>query len=221
MSKNYWINPLPLNDNCKKFGYFIGRRTVSRAKILYDLWHNYQDQCLFSVMHSCSVPPWVQPSQGISLETLVEWVDLSLQKNFSDWFANCPVSSIDGHSDRDQYVKNPTTNLDLLQYYNQFAVEIVAETYTLGNTFFPTEKTIRPIMAAKPMLIYGPKNFLARLRQLGFKTYESCWDESYDQLEGPARWQAMQLILSQIKFSSCAHDIALYNRETLAKIIQL
>lgn len=196
MCKNYWIEPVPTSTHAKLIGYFVGRRTVSRAVILYELWKNHRDLCLLSLMKTDAPDPWIQPSAGFNLETWQDWMTHTEFQNFCDWFANCPVKSIDDHSVRDQYKQDHNTNLDLLAFYDQFQIELVAETYTRGNTFFPTEKTVRPIMAAKPFIVYGPRNFLSRLRDLGFETYGNCWDESYDLLEGPARWAAIQKLLS-------------------------
>ena len=76
-------------------------------------------------------------------------------------------------------------------------------------------------MAEKPILVYGPRNFLARLRDLyGFRTYSDHWDESYDDLEGAARWRAMwramQDISSEILDGVC--EIARYNRSILEEM---
>jgi hypothetical protein len=106
---------------------------------------------------------------------------------------------------------------------------MVCESYTIGDTFFPTEKTIRPISAGKPMLVYGPKNFLARLRALGFQTYGNCWSENYDQQEGPERWKAIQQIITELinlndfqraQLLDQAQNIAIYNRRHLAELIK-
>jgi hypothetical protein len=77
-------------------------------------------------------------------------------------------------------------------------------------------------MAAKPFLVYGPKNFLARLQDLGFKTYNNYWDESYDKLEGPQRWQAMQLVIDDIIKNNkqvVGQGVALHNRLRLWDMI--
>ena len=46
--------------------------------------------------------------------------------------------------------------------------------------------------------LYGPKNFLANLREQGFKTWSDIWDESYDEYEGIERWDRMKPIINQI-----------------------
>ena len=98
----------------------------------------------------------------------------------------------------------------------------------MGNTFFPTEKTIRPVMAAKPMLVYGPRYFLARLRTMGFQTYNDLWDESYDFYQGSKRWRMIQEVMQSINTKTPeehqqmlvrAHEIALHNRRHLHDIV--
>jgi hypothetical protein len=115
-------------------------------------------------------------------------------------------------------------NRSMLEHYHKFSIELVCETYTLGNTFFPTEKTVRPIMGTKPWLIHGAPGYINNLKLMGFQSFNALWDESYDQLEGSARWQAMQKIIDTLtKLNSVslrmlleqAHQIALFNRQVL------
>ena len=108
------------------------------------------------------------------------------------------IWSIDNLAVHDQYTGQLDTNANLLNFYHKFQIELVAETCCLGETFFPTEKTIRPIVGRRPVLIFGPQNFLSNLKQLGFQTYSQCWDESYDNLEGQRRWQAMLEVIQHI-----------------------
>jgi hypothetical protein len=99
---------------------------------------------------------------------------------------------------RDQFSGDHNTNASLLRWYPSFDIELVAETYCHGDTFFVTEKTVRPIVAGKSVIIYGPQNFLARLRDLGFQTWHHIWDETYDQLTGPKRWHAMRMVIDDL-----------------------
>ena len=70
-------------------------------------------------------------------------------------------------------------------------VEIVCETCYNGNTFFPTEKTWRPILLETPFIVQGPQWYLHRLRDLGFQTFDRWWDEGYT--EDPANWQNTEI----------------------------
>jgi len=71
----------------------------------------------------------------------------------------------------------------------------VAETWTVGNTFSPTEKTVRPMLLKKPFIAFSSKNYLCHLRQLGFMTFNNFWNEEYDGYEGRERYiRILQLI---------------------------
>jgi len=77
----------------------------------------------------------------------------------------------------------------LLDFYPDIFVDIVAETFTSGTTFYPTEKTFRPMLLKKPFVIMGSVNNLIYLRQMGFKTFGDFWSEDYDGLARRGRYQ--------------------------------
>ena len=230
MVRDYWQSEISSEQlqYQKLFGLFIGRMSLSRAVILYQA---YGDNVFTSLMNHIQPLPWKQtPIDCRNLENLSDWVSPNDQYKMFSWYDQKPVTSVDNKSVRDQFV-TPTsysdTNASLLQHYHNFAVEIVCETYTLGDTFFPTEKTIRPIMAAKPIIVYAPRYYLARLRSMGFRTYGTIWDESYDLYQGPARWHLMQKSMrtliecgraDQHRMLTQAKEIAMYNRQYLSKI---
>jgi hypothetical protein len=201
--------------DAKQFGFFVGRKTLSRMKIMKDLWDTMPEQCFFSLMKSRTGISQMSP--GMDLES--EWVDLSCRAGFQKWIKNPPISSVDDQWIHNQYQLGHNTNRDLLNHYPKFKIEIVAETYCLGECFFPTEKTVRPIVGGKPMLIYGPKHFLRRLRELGFRTWGDHWDESYDRLEGPDRWHAMFRVIKEIS-DEPNPDIVRHNHDNLSRLIQ-
>ena len=217
--KGFWQPAPEVDIDAKLFGYFIGRRTISRSYILFDLYHCFKDKFLFSAMNAAGPGPWITPPEGVNLEKIPEWMDQAQFDKFYAWFNACPIGSIDNHRSGDQYDPNQNTHRDLLQHYNRFRIELVAETYTIGDTFFATEKTYRPIMACRPILVYGPRHFLSRLRDKGFETWSSCWDESYDSLEGPARWQAIRALLPTIEYTDLCGEIAVKNRELLRRLV--
>jgi hypothetical protein len=70
-------------------------------------------------------------------------------------------------------------------------------------------------------LIYAAPGYIQHLKRMGFCSFDSLWNESYDQLEGPARWSAMKTVIQSLidldatKLNSVleqAHAIALHNR---------
>jgi len=86
----------------------------------------------------------------------------------------------------------------LKSHYTKFLIEIVAETWTEGKTFAPTEKTTRPINFKKPFIVYGSRDYLCYLRQMGFKTFNDFWDEEYDGYEGIERFKRILLLINSL-----------------------
>jgi len=66
--------------------------------------------------------------------------------------------------------------------YNQTYYSIVAETTTANNYNHYSEKVAKPIVAGRPFVAFAGQNYLSNLRHLGFKTFESVIDQSYDSI---------------------------------------
>jgi hypothetical protein len=67
-----------------------------------------------------------------------------------------------------------------------------------AKSVFFTEKTAKPIIARRLFVMFAGQGYLARLQQLGFRTFDSIIDESYDQESDPVRRWGMacdQLLL--------------------------
>jgi hypothetical protein len=236
MSHLYKIDPVAHTHNSERlFGLFMGRGTITRNVILYQVCQQWADQFLISRLKSYTpegtrVPePWnIRNFSGWKmLESLDDWIPIDQHEQMIEWFRTTEFTSIDNRTVRDQFgdpANHGIHNRSMLEHYYKFSIELVCETYTLGNTFFPTEKTVRPIMGTKPWLIYGPVGYINNLKLAGFKSFDSLWDESYDQLEGPARWIAIQKIINTLTklnpvslhmLLEQAHQIALFNRQQL------
>jgi hypothetical protein len=193
MSGHYQTSVPCIDPTVAKFGFFVGRHTPMRNQMVNDVVDHYSEHFILSVMKSrFNANPWTDHARDIS--------------------------SIDDTFVSDQYSGKIDTNLSLLTHYTKFQIELVAETMCCGETFFPTEKTIRPLLAGRPFLLFGPVNFLTNLKKLGFQTYNLCWDESYDQLEGNERWTAIKKNINNIidyYDIDLAQKIAQHNQEHL------
>jgi hypothetical protein len=196
LSGHYYTEAFDIDSCSTKFGFFTGRHTDQRDQIAQDIVAQYRPHFVISIMKTVYNPsPWHESVQSIC--------------------------SIDNMFVRDQYTGNVDTNLSLLKFYNQFQIELIAETMCAGITFFPTEKTFRPISGRRPFLAFGPIHFLNNLRGLGFKTYGECWDESYDQYQGQDRWNKIKTVIEHI--IRCGYDVKLatdiadFNRQHLTQ----
>jgi hypothetical protein len=64
--------------------------------------------------------------------------------------------------------------------YKKMLVEVVAETNTLGNGFYITEKTMRPMLFGRIFVTIATSGFEQKLKELGFDIFDDLVDKSYD-----------------------------------------
>ena len=78
------------------------------------------------------------------------------------------------------------------EIYNQTQYSAMVET-TIHNDFAMfSEKEAKPIIAKRPFVIFGSMRHLEAFRSLGFKTFDSVIDESYDLIEDKEeRWSSV------------------------------
>lgn len=86
----------------------------------------------------------------------------------------------------------------LTNFYKSILIDLVVESHVKGQTFFPTEKTIRPMLLKKPFITFGSRDFLAYLRQMGFRTFADFWNEDYDGYEQGDRLKKIYLTIDNI-----------------------
>lgn len=98
--------------------------------------------------------------------------------------------------------------------YNSTDVEVVLETLFDDARLMLTEKILRPIALGQPFILMATHGSLQYLKDYGFQTFNSVFDESYDEIEDPfTRMQAVVKLMIQI---SAWTDDERYN-----KMIQL
>jgi hypothetical protein len=164
----------------KKFLCFYHRPTAARIGIASYIHENY---CLESHIHF-SIGTSENELLHYELDKLLHWNFRSIE-TAGRFIKKLPLilgttslyTAFNGYD-----YKDPLTNL-----YQDIFVDIVVESHVAGDTFFPTEKTIRPILLKKPFIMFASKNYLCYLRQMGFRTFSDFWDEDYDGYEGKDR----------------------------------
>lgn len=127
-----------------------------------------------------------------------------------------------------QSISGRELEVDDTNLYKSTYFSLVAETEFFDRwNSRTTEKILKPIQQYHPFVLLGPHHGLQNLRNLGFKTFDSVWDESYDN-EPSASKRMMKVfvvfkelcdktneewlqILKQIK------PILIHNREQLKK----
>lgn len=86
------------------------------------------------------------------------------------------------------YLQQPT---DLLAPVNTLIQNVFCRIVTETNFERPyqnfSEKTVDTIRLGKPFVLVAPYRTLALLKELGFKTFDKWWDESYDMQINPEK----------------------------------
>lgn len=162
--------------NSKKiFGALYNRPTWTRIGLAAHLLDTHQEKTLINFRFN---PHNEDERRSFELEKLFQ-VDTESIKKFSNIVDKLPIQleHEDGYTEGASVLEH--TN-QLTVFYCDFLIDVVAETSNVGRSFYPTEKTIRPMLMKKPFIIMGPKCFLIHLRQMGFRTFYEFWDEDYD-----------------------------------------
>lgn len=110
--------------------------------------------------------------------------------------------------------------------FNQVWFSILTETNP--NTSFVTEKTAKVLAAGRVFVVFGSHGFLKAIKKLGFQTFESVIDESYDlEIVDEVRWnKAWQQVENLCVLDPCmvytkCKDILIHNQKHFYKITQI
>ena len=185
------------------FGSFIQHSTYPRLFFGSLLHERYKDKSLYSYRRDLSDP--VHASNMDIEQFFFNFLDKKYFNQINKLIADLPIQVL--ASDCNDVLAN-----DLLESYNKFFIDIVTETYFTGNLFFLSEKTARPLATKTPFLIFGAKNTLKHLKQIGFQTFDKFWSESYDGAEGALRCQMMSDVIEKISNMPMNQLKDLYNK---------
>lgn len=212
------------------FGLFIGRSNAPRLFLGSYLYNNYKDQTTHTNNFDRHDDFYCA---NIGIEELFVRYGIDDICPIADYLTKCPINQKQQKFYQKSNEKNHAQYLldqdrdKFLKFYENFFVEIVCETYFTGETFFPTEKTWRPILLKTPFIVQGPKNYLKNLRDMGFRTFSDWWSEGYDEDDPGTSWieitklvdelskksqQELHLMLDQMK------DVLDHNRERFFEI---
>lgn len=185
------------DSNLKHFGIFINRGNAERLYLASYLYNNFVSK--LKISYHFHIEDNFHTS-SVGLEDLIRNYNIQDVTEASNFLKQCPLrldknrtvpiekNSVDNPSqqllsrDRDIFIEN----------YQKFFLEIVCESYYTGNTFFPTEKTWRPILLKTPFIVQGAQGYLHRLHDMGFQTFDRWWDEGY--AEDPADYQMYEIV---------------------------
>lgn len=207
--RNKKVTPNIICEGNKKYDFTLLSRTHKwwRATVVADLHRSgLLDNSIWSY-NTVSINDREQdnPIEIDSFNDLREYL-----KNFlSNAPYVCDSLTTDQHNDHHMTEKS---------HYSDSYCNIVLETHfdadQSGGAFL-TEKTFKPIKHAQPFIVVGAPGSLQALRKLGYRTFDHCIDNSYDnETDNTRRWIKIKQAIKKIKeqdlsdwFSQCVDDI--------------
>lgn len=208
--RNRDVAPLPLHTNLRPYTFVALSRTHKwwRAAVMADLLQsNMLSQSLWS--YNTELPLGDDPADN-PIEQLPN-VDVDVFMQNGPY--RCDTLTVDEHNNHALVVPEHYTDV----YFN-IVIETHFDADGSGGAFL-TEKTFKPIKNAQPFVLVAPPGSLQCLRDLGYKTFDSVLDNSYDlETNNTQRWSKVKHTLEQIQqdphgtFLRCQDDI-LHNQQ--------
>jgi len=104
--------------------------------------------------------------------------------------------------------------------YNSTHYTAMIETVIHNDFAMFSEKEAKPVIAQRPFIIFGARNQLKAFKSLGFKTFDSVIDESYDNIDDKVqRWnQALDSMMAltdkdPIEVYATLKDVLAHNKD--------
>lgn len=105
-----------------------------------------------------------------------------------------------------------------MEDYKRTFLSIVTETLYDDDILFLSEKIWKPIYMGHPFMVLGNPHTLKYLKDLGFKTFDKWWDESYDNML-VLRDRANVIVNNILKFKEYGDKELLEFREEMKDIL--
>lgn len=174
-------------DLSKRFLCFYHRPTAARLGIAAHVLHKHSST---SIVHFSATD-----HVDFEIDKLLQW-DIRAAAGAAQMLPQLPI--LRGSTEKYTAFNGYDYSDPLTSIYKHILVDIVAESHVAGKTFFPTEKTIRPMLLKKPFVVFGSQDYLEYLRQMGFRTFSDFWDEDYDGYEAANRLHKIQTLIDSI-----------------------
>lgn len=114
-------------------------------------------------------------------------------------------------------INNQVNLVSPVNIFQKTNYSIVTETIGTGNSFFLSEKTTKCMSNYRPFVVFGPRHYLKNLRELGFQTFDTVIDESYDnEPVDSVRFQKAMMQVLQLTYFESVESV--YNRVRFALV---
>ena len=182
-------------ERSKKFTALVRTHKEWRAYTMARLWSKgLHEQGYFSYNNKITVEEDVNPIDTSNLGSL---------KHHTEFFLklapfHCDLLTPDEHADM-KY----TVGLHHSDAYFNFVIES-----ELTGPARLTEKVFKAIKNCQPFVIAGAQGSVQQLREMGYQTFDTVVDHSYDTIEDPTeRWEAVCREMCRIAKSKKIHSM--------------
>jgi hypothetical protein len=197
---------IKINKNVNStFGMFVGRSSWDRLLLGSHLYNKHKDKTIQTYRTYLDNP---SNMLHIDINRLLWQISSYNNKTLSTanvidstahFIKNLPLLLDDNHQGVTHIHWNcGAIGNDIISWYNNIFIDVVCEKMVTGQTFFPTEKTARPLATKTPFLIMASPNYIKNLHKLGFRSFSRFWDESYDYQQGVQRVHSIQSIIDNL-----------------------
>jgi hypothetical protein len=170
---SFKIKYLNFVDNFKLEKHFLCFNNLSklhRLWMFYELMNNVKlkDKSILSL------------NKNTTNKTFYDIVSITNNRELMEYYKT--YDSTIGYSyDTTNWIKDVQTGDSInIEAHLKTFVNVITETLTSPDIIFITEKTYKSIYTCQPFIIVGNFGTIKKLKELGFKTFDNWWDESYD-----------------------------------------
>lgn len=189
--RNQNVAPAKLHDHARTYEFVALSRTHKwwRASVMADL---QQSSMLDRSMWSYNTNLILGDSPSDNPIEQLPGIDIPAFMRQGPYA--CDTLDAEQHNDHSLTVNEHYTNA----YFN-LVLETHFDADGSGGTFL-TEKTFKPIKNGQPFVLVAPAGSLQCLRDLGYRTFDSVLDNSYDlEINNTQRWLKIKHALKQIQ----------------------
>ena len=185
-----------------------GNAKHHRYGMIYSLW---QSQLFEKGNVSCEAYDNIVRTKNSN------WIDDKMtadeyMENFADWKANKQgfISLLPIDFDRNPNAHRQMETYNESNIFEQSFLWLSCETKKPDDGIYITEKTYKAIAYGSPFCILGDDGSLDYIKNLGFKTFDTFWDESYDYGSDQEKINKITMIVKNICSKSVSELNTLY-----------
>src|SRR5210317_1308861 len=193
-------------------------RKLHRLYIGYLLWKNSLiDNNVFSYWSYCGdemelvEENFFPNGRKHEVDVLTNSFGIRDRRSIREFLSNVPYKAdkIDNIVDMDySYIVTD----EMKELYKKSFLNVITEdkgsSYFMNEKVSITEKVVKALKSKQPFLVIGQANTLTHLKRLGFKTFDTWFDESYDSVDSIKT--RTDLVFSEIK-RICSYDMEKIN----------